>query len=455
MIGDEVWDSGHQNVQVTRVARLLEVSLVTEPAYESTNVGMALAEARSRGESPAATRRRVERALGVSGITSVREPEPYGPGIPWSWFEDRALISEMERRYAADRRHESRATAPVTGSVFGWSKGDARKRLDQTGREKRAITTGLRFVPVDGPPVYVGEAFATAARAVSVAARLFDVQEFPSVGSNAASPEIKVPRLSGAATVGVQATENTGPSNTDPTSAYATSPTATIAGTLVSSRQAWELGEGSQLDAAIAAELGRAWATALDQQLISGTGSIGQTLGLLAVSGVTAGTYTDATPTASKIQTALAQLASLTATARGVMPMVSIMHTRRWAFVAAGLDSQNRPLVAPMLEELDSEQLSPQGPAGTLAPGLSVYTTPTIPTNLGGGTEDRVILVNPADLLAFVMPPRFIVAAEASAELPNGQLRITAYGYLGAVPHRWPMGIGVLSGTGIAANAGW
>jgi hypothetical protein len=135
--------------------------------------------------------------------------------------------------------------------------------------------------------------------------------------------------------------------------------------------------------------------------------------------------------------------------------MVSIMHTRRWAFVAAGLDSQNRPLVAPMLEELDSEQLSPQGPAGTLAPGLSVYTTPTIPTNLGGGTEDRVILVNPADLLAFVMPPRFIVAAEASAELPNGQLRITAYGYLGAVPHRWPMGIGVLSGTGIAANAGW
>jgi hypothetical protein len=123
---------------------------------------------------------------------------------------------------------------------------------------------------------------------------------------------------------------------------------------------------------------------------------------------------------------------------------------------AAALDSQNRPLTQPLLADLDDEQITPTGPFGSMAPGLNVYATPTVPTNLGAGTnEDRIILVNPADLICFLKPPQFIVAQEASADLPLGQIRVVVYGYAASVPHRYPTGIGILGGSGIAAPAGF
>ena len=288
-------------------------------------------------------------------------------------------------------------------------------------------------------------------------AGLFDIRPFESISKNqVASVEVSVPLISGAATVGVQATEGTALSDTDPVTARATSPTATIGGSLVVSRQAWELGEASMLDIAIATELGRAWATALDQQLISGIGSTGETLGLLAVTSPTAAAYTDASPTAQELMTAISKLASVAATARGVMPSVCLMHTRRWAWLSSSFDSQNRPLTSPLLHDLDDEQLSPQGAFGSIPPGLNVYATPTVPTTLGTGTnEDRVIFLTPADLIAYVRPPQFICATESNGEFSTGQYRATAYGYCSSIPQRYPTGIGILSGTGLVSVSGW
>jgi HK97 family phage major capsid protein len=278
-----------------------------------------------------------------------------------------------------------------------------------------------------------------------------NLQEFPSVSPNqTASVEMKIPIIATGATVGAQ-TEGSGPSDTDPTSVYATSPTSTVSGQVVSSMQAWAFGEASQLDLAIATELGRAVATEIDRQIITGTGSGAETLGLMNVSGATGVAYTDGTPTPPKVYQQIAHLASQVATARGFLPNIAIMHTRRWSWLTGELDSQNRPFLTPLIADLDDELMLPAGPQGQLAPGLRIYVTPTIPATLGAGTQDAIILINSADMLGFLRPPQFLVAPEASGELPNLQVRVTAYTYLASVPHRRKEGVGLLTGSGLIA----
>ena len=72
-----------------------------------------------------------------------------------------------------------------------------------------------------------------------------------------------------------------------------------------------------------------------------------------------------------------------------------VMHTRRWGWITAALDSSNRPLVVPtqngpyMAEGVLTDVQAQGGPVGSMH-GLPVYLDPNIPTTLGGGTEDAI-----------------------------------------------------------------
>ena len=75
-------------------------------------------------------------------------------------------------------------------------------------------------------------------------------------------------------------------------------PVRTIASGQQISRQAIERGTG--VDALIAADMMGAVATTLDDQILNGSGSSGQILGIRNVSGINSVTYTDGSPTGSR-----------------------------------------------------------------------------------------------------------------------------------------------------------
>ena len=95
---------------------------------------------------------------------------------------------------------------------------------------------------------------------------------------------IIIPRGTTGASVASQATENTSVSNTDEAWTNLTVPIVTIAGQQDVSRQLLERGAG--IDALVYADLAQAYMTELDRQVVVGTGSSGQMLGILNTAGI-------------------------------------------------------------------------------------------------------------------------------------------------------------------------
>ena len=93
-------------------------------------------------------------------------------------------------------------------------------------------------------------------------------------------PTVSIPRLATGASVAA-GTENSAVSETDPTSAAAVSAVGTVSGMVDLSYQLQDFARPVAMDTAIMDDLGRAYGSALDAQLISGAGSGGATKGLL------------------------------------------------------------------------------------------------------------------------------------------------------------------------------
>jgi HK97 family phage major capsid protein len=92
-------------------------------------------------------------------------------------------------------------------------------------------------------------------------------------------PTVSIPRLATGASVAA-GNENSAVSETDPTSAAAVSAVGTVSGMVDLSYQLQDFGRPAA-DEAIMDDLGRAYGSALDAQLISGAGSGGASKGLL------------------------------------------------------------------------------------------------------------------------------------------------------------------------------
>jgi len=109
-----------------------------------------------------------------------------------------------------------------------------------------------------------------------------------------------LPRGTTGVSAAIQATENSSVSSTDEVWANVTLPVATIAGQQIVSRQSLERGTPG-LDQLIYMDLAGAYAAALDSQLLTGSGSSGQVLGVQNTSSINAATAFGAAPTATNV----------------------------------------------------------------------------------------------------------------------------------------------------------
>jgi hypothetical protein len=241
---------------------------------------------------------------------------------------------------------------------------------------------------------------------------------------------LKVPRITTGSTTAVHATENTSVSETDLVEELGTNPITTISGASDLSRQLLDRSEPGMADVVLATELGLDLAADLDLQLLQGSGTSGQMLGLITVTGIGTTLYTDATATQQESFVQILKAASDQSVALGQAGDAILLHPRRriwfsnWRDTAAGI-----PATIPWPAQL--------------------HDVPAIPTTAGAGTEDYALILRTDELPVYLGPVVFEVFPELNSAV--GTVKARARQYASALFTRRPEAIMKVSGTGYIA----
>lgn len=402
---------GESHREITKVGQLFEVSIVPTPAYDATSVEASraagervLAEVRSRR-----SRTRV-----------MSEPDPYtGRADAPSYFRDLFVLeAARERKRRAIEDPILRGRDPGAPTQRGMPKPEeAEARLRGIGRRDLVSGSVGSAMSPQNMPAAVADEFALASRDRGVLTSVLRTLPMPELGMT-----VPIPVLTSGASAGVQNPQNTALSETDPVFDLEQGEIATVGGTLKGSQQFLDLGVNSDLH--IARELGAAHGEAVDRQLLDGTGSNGETLGIAAVSGITS----NAVPvtTLDGIWKGVGKTYGEVAEALGVAPDLMLVHPRRDIAMKWGAMTADRPAQMPA--------------------DLRVVQVPAISTVKGASTnEDEILLVRRDEIPVWLGPvtTRFVFDGAITGTL---QWRLVTYQYVASGAIRKPHAIGQVTG---------
>jgi HK97 family phage major capsid protein len=354
-----------------------------------------------------------------------------------------AVVRKEARTYEPHARDRS-FFADAYRSQFGYD-GGSRERIERHMREveveRRDITSGTLNGLI--PPLYLLDQAAELARAMRPFADVVPQYELPANGMS-----VVVTRVTTGTATAAQTTQNTAVAEVDMVTTDLTVSVNTIAGQQDVSRQALE--RGAITDELIFRDLVADYATRLDAQVINGSGSNGQHVGILGVSGIGTESYAATTVAAfyGAVNAALADVA----TGRFAPATVIVMHPRRWHWLLSKADTAGRPFVvpaAPVASNPIGLGQTGYGPVGTLA-GLPVIADANVPTNLGSSTdEDRVIVTRLSDHALWEAP--LMTFSFDQAVNPPATIRLAVAGYSAFTAGRYPSATSVVQGTGLVA----
>ena len=304
-------------------------------------------------------------------------------------------------------------------------------------------------------PAYLAELFASYARAGRPTANLCRRLPLPAEGMT-----VNIPRVTSPSATGIQNPENTALANADPAATLLTANVCTVGGYVILSRQSIERGPLTEM--VVTSDLAADFNSKLDTQVLNGTGSNGQHLGILNVGSINAVTYTAATPVLvgattpmwPKLASAIGQVMS----GRFAGPTAMVLSPTTWAWMLAATDpSTNRPIIQP------NQQGGAYNPAGVLDGrptydgvagylfNLPVILDGNMPTNLGVGTNETRVLIADFDDLMLFEDPNGSPHQLRFEQTPGNTLGVMliAYGYSALAAGRQPKAISVLAGTGL------
>lgn len=321
--------------------------------------------------------------------------------------------------------------------------------VDRPDVMKRAVTTSA----VSGfvPPAYLTTMWAELARAGRPVADLCNKMPLPETGMT-----VEIPRVTTGTLTGVQASQGATIANQDLDDTLLSVPVVTIAGYTDVSRQAVERGIG--VETLVLGDLAADYNSKLDAQVIAGSGSSGQHLGILNTSGITSVTYTDASPTVGELFPKLADAARQVVSQRFTGPTGIVMTPLEWGWIIGQADSTGRPLVDMNGTGQNSLGIgaSPSypGSAGTML-GLPVYLSGNVPANLGTGTDEtRIIVADFRDHVLFEDDNGAPFQLRFDQPLATSLgVRLVAYGYSAFTAGRLPKATSVVAGTGLITPA--
>jgi len=407
-----------------------------------------IAEIREADERIAAYQEMTEReAKAIENKVETGAEEPVVRGS--------AVVTREERMY--DVENQKRGVSFVADVVNAQLRGDldAAQRLQRHMAEERAEGVELRDVGTGAftgltVPQYLTDLVAPPKRAMRPMADLARKLALPADGMT-----VNISRITTGTATAVQATENAGVQETDADDTLLTVDVRTIAGQQDISVQALQRSVGA--DAVIIADLQNAYHTVLDSQIINNDGTSGTHKGIRGTSGIVSVTYTDASPTAAEAYPKLFDLISQIQS--GVFGGAThlVMAPRRWNWFASQVGT-SFPFLQPnnvssvnVGGEISSNTYG--GVVGVLA-GLPVVLDGNIPTNLGAGTNEDVILGVTADELFLWEQPGspLLIRAEQTAA-GNLTVKLVVYGFSAFTAGRYPLAHGTIGGTGLVTPA--
>ena len=271
----------------------------------------------------------------------------------------------------------------------------------------------------------------------------------------AAGMTLNISRMTTGTSTAIQATENSAVSETNADDTLLTIDVRTIAGQQDLSKQVIERGSG--VDAFVVQDLIRSWHTTLDNQVLNGTGASGQMLGIDAEPGKNNITYTEAAPTVANLYPKLADAYQEIQTSVFMNPTHWIMHPRRLAFLLAGVDSQDRPLVLPALNGPLNAVATGAGAVGygnsgyTLM-GLPIIADANVRTDAGAGNdEDRIYCVTAPELHLWEQSGSPFALSFDATGAGSLTVKSVVYGYAAFSAGRYPASVSTITGTGLIA----
>ncbi len=382
-------------------------------------------------------REKLERSISIQKAREAVPPMGEDEPESGSEFRKRIVVGDEPDTY----RRDNFGGTTFLRDIYASQKGDpsARERLARHQMETRDVSSADPGAGVFLPPAYLADMWAELPREQRPFANV--IRNMPLIDNGLS---ITIPRLTTGASVAVQQTEADAPSETDGDGTLLTVGVRTIAGQQDLSIQAFERTDPSFGDV-ILQDLRNAYDSYLDSQLIAGTGSNAQHLGIRAVTGRNTVTYTDATPTngelLGKVYDAIQQIAD----GRKANPDIIVMHPRRAAWMAAGLSS-----TFPLFQQGQLMQAGGVQDGGFLQSlgGLRVVIDSNLGTTFGAGTnEDEVFVVRAQDLILMEGPLRVRVLEQTLAN--SLQIKLQVFAYSAFVSGRQPEAIGHISGTGL------
>ena len=362
---------------------------------------------------------------GIGGAFTSSETYHAGPHSP-SFFKD-LIHARSGDANSADRLRRNNAENGLETRALG--------NTSATGG------SGGEFAP---PGWLVGE-YIRLARPGRVTADRFKHDDLPPGVSS-----INVPRIATGTTVAIQSTQNSALAQTDLTTASLSSGIVTHGGKQLVSRQLLDQ-SAIPFDRVILEDLAADHARALGTDVITGSGTGGQLRGYLTPASTSVNTWTTTSPTASAFYGRLAALQGQINGSRFKAPDTVVMHPRRWAWFASFTDSTGRPLVAPTAGSYNAmatrDDNQGVGHVGEVL-GLSVFTDANIPTNLGTGANQDVVLMMVSDDIMLWESPLQAEAFESPYADSMGVL-YRIYNYAAFVPDRYLASLGEITGPGL------
>jgi HK97 family phage major capsid protein len=419
----------------------------TLSAEDDAEVGQYIAEMRQLGVDIEGLDKRIQEVG-----EEVRRSGEISKALAKVRHTERAMVSVKESMiYTRENRHQRSYINDLirVSTPGGDTSGEAMRRLTNHSQDvatESAYAEYRDISRVDGqggyavPPAWLMDQYVTYARPGRAFANVCQRQTLPG-----GTDSINVPKMLTGTTVGVQTADNQTVSLTDLTDTFINAPVRTIAG---QQNVAIQLIDQSPIafDDVVFRDLTSAHAAVLDQQVIGGSGSNGQVLGVGNTPGITA--IPSAGVTLANVYSAIANAIQTIHTTRFLPPEVIVMHPRRWGWLLAQFDQQQRPVVLPetnnpmnavgILEAVDSQQI-----VGRMH-GLPVVTDPNIATNSGAGTEDIVYVMRSSDLILWEGGIRARVLPETKAA--NLTVLLQIYNYLAFTAARYPASVVTITG---------
>jgi HK97 family phage major capsid protein len=291
------------------------------------------------------------------------------------------------------------------------------------------------------PPAWLMNQYIELARPGRAFANLVQRQPLPG-----GTDSINIPKLLTGTAVGVQTADNTPVVDVDLTDTFINAPVRTISG---QQAVAIQLIDQSPIafDDVVFRDLVAAHAAETDQQVIAGTGTNGQVLGVNNTPNITSIPLSGA-PSTQTVYSAIANAIQTVHSTRFLPPEVIVMHPRRWGWFLSLLDNQQRPLflpaanspmnVAGVLTDVDSQQVVGQ------MHGLPVVTDPNITITAGAGNEDIIYVLRASDVVLWESGIRARVLPETKAQ--NLTVLLQIYSYLAFSAARFPQSVVEITG---------